>query len=176
MTQEAYAKELDKMRDLELKLFIIEFNKASQLDRSISNTKNPRKSKSEFRKALVDTCLALIKKMDEGALSNDEIRKKIKSLSEKYGVSYGQAQKVVNVCLKQYMFLTRNYQCAKELDCPLDTTTMKGYKIAHSRMCAVNAGDYERYQGLFEKENGLRIFKDEAYDDQRIENFFKGEK
>lgn len=166
--------QLSTMRELELKLFVIEFNKAAQLDRSIS--KNSQKPMPGFRKELVNTCLTLMGKMDNDSLSNLEIRNRIDALSRKYAVSYGQAQKVVNVCLKQYMFLTRKYSCAQELDCPLDSTTMKGCKIKNKKMISVEADDYKSYQDSFEKENGLRIFKDEEYDKQRIENFFHGEK
>jgi len=53
---------LEKMRLLELKLFIIEFIRASQLDRSIS--KNVSKPKAGFREGLVNTCLMLIQMME----------------------------------------------------------------------------------------------------------------
>lgn len=164
---------LEKMRFLELQLFIIEFNRASQLDRSIS--KNSNEPKSGFRKALVKTCLALIKEMDDKTLSNVKIRKGIKNLSEKYGVSYGQAQKVINVCLKQYMFLTQKYEFATELDCPLDSTTMKGCHISHNKMCSVKEDDYKNYQNLFEKQFALKVLKDEEYDKHRINNYVGGE-
>lgn len=161
--------ELEKMRLLELQLFVIEFGRASQLGRSIS--KNKRKPKSGFREALVKTCLSLIKEMDDNELSNVIIRREIKKLSMKYDVSYGQAQKVVNVCLKQYMFLTQKYEFAKELDCPLDSTTMSGYKIFHNKMCSVDESDYKQYQNLFDQSHNPRILKDEIYDTQRICNY-----
>lgn len=165
---------LEKMRLLELKLFVIEFSRASQLDRSIS--KNSSKAKAGFREGLVNTCLTLIEKMDDGTLSNRIIREKIKLLSQKYNVSYGQSQKVVNVCLKQYMFLTQRYEFAKELDCPLDSTTMSGSKISHNRMKSVNEKDYKQYQRLFEQSYNPRILKDEIYDNQRINNYIARKK
>lgn len=165
---------LEKMRLLELKLFVIEFSRASQLGRSIS--KNKRKPKSGFREALVKTCLTLIKEMDDNELSNVKIRKEIKIMSMKYDVSYGQAQKVVNVCLKQYMFLTQKYEFAKELDCPLDSTTMSEYKIFHNKMCSVDESDYIQYQDLFDQRYNPRILKDEIYDKQRICNYIAGKK
>lgn len=166
--------ELEKMRLLELELFVIEFNRASQLDRSIS--KNSCKPKRGFREALLKTCLTLIKEMDDNTLSNVKIRKEIKTLSMRYDVSYGQAQKVVNVCLKQYMFLTQKYEFAKELDCPLDSTTMKGCKISHNRMSSVNVSDYEKYQDLFSEKYELKLLKDKEYDKQRINNYLRSEK
>ena len=165
---------LEKMRLLELKLFVIEFSRASQLDRSIS--KNSSKPKAGFREGLVNTCLTLIEKMDDGTLSNKIIREKIKQLSQKYNVSYGQAQKVVNVCLKQYMFLTQKYEFAKELDCPLDSTTMSGCKISHNRMNSVDESDYKQYQSLFEQSYNPRILKDKIYDNQRIDNYIARKK
>lgn len=165
---------LEKMRLLELKLFIIEFIRASQLDRSIS--KNVSKPKAGFREGLVNTCLMLIQMMDDRTLLNKVIRGKIKLLSQKYSVSYGQAQKVVNVCLKQYMFLTRKYDFAEELDCPLDSTTMKGYEISNNRMNSVNENDYKQYQTLYNQNYELRILKDEDYDKQRINNYITREK
>ena len=166
------ARKLEKMRHLELHLFVIEFSRASQLDRSFSNSHKP---KSGFRKGLVKTCLDLISLVDAGTISNMEIRKKIKSLSQKYGVSYGQAQKVVNVCLKQYVFLTQKFDCVNELDCPLDSTTMNGCHISHNKMCSVKEDDYKNYQNLFEKQFALKVLKDEEYDKQRINNYVGGE-
>ena len=98
---------LKEMRLLELKLFVIEYNRASQLDRSIS--KNSSKAKSDFRKALLNVCIDLFNQIDDKSIKNDKIRQKIEMLSEKYKISYGQSQKVINVCLKQYMFITRAY-------------------------------------------------------------------
>lgn len=160
------------MRLLELQLFIIEFNRASQLDRSFSNSHKP---KSGFRMGLVKTCLDLISLVDAGTISNMEIRKKIRSLSQKYSVSYGQAQKVINVCLKQYVFLTQKFDCVKELDCPLDSTTMKGCHISHNKMCSVKEDDYKNYQNLFDKQFALKVLKDEKYDKQRINNYVGGD-
>ena len=151
---------------------MIEFSRASQLDRSFSNSHKP---KSGFRKGLVKTCLDLISLVDAWTISNMEIRKKIKSLSQKYGVSYGQAQKVVNVCLKQYVFLTQKFDCVNELDCPLDSTTMNGCHISHNKMCSVKEDDYKNYQNLFEKQFALKVLKDEEYDKQRINNYVGGE-
>jgi len=59
-----------------------------------------------------------------------------------------------------------------ELDCPLDSTTMKPYNIYNDNMLNVNEKDYLEYQRIFEKENnGIRILKDKEYDKMRINNF-----
>ena len=60
----------------------------------------------------------------------------------------------------------------KELDCPLDVTTMKGYKINHKKMIDVDEKDYLQYQDIYYKEFGwMRILKDCNYDNMRIHNF-----
>jgi len=165
--------ELLEMREMELKLLIIEYNKASQLDRSFSKTNITDEKKKLFRKCLLETCIFLMNKIDDNTLTNSIIREKIKELKNiDNNISFGQAQKVVNVCLKQYCFITKNEKILFELDCPLDSTTMKPYNIYNDNMINVNEKDYLEYQKIFEKENnGLRILKDKEYDIMRINNF-----
>ncbi|MCF0217261.1 MAG: hypothetical protein HUK21_12440 [Fibrobacteraceae bacterium] len=164
-------KRLEEMKNLELRLFIIEFYRASQLDRSFS--KENMQNKGEFKEALVETCLLLIKCVDKGTLKNSDIRKKIKQLTSiDKNISYGQAQKVVNVVLKQYVFLTKKWDFVKELDCPLDSIVMKGCGIKNNTMKSVTEEDYLAYQKKFEADyDGNRVLKDLDYDKNRNENF-----
>jgi hypothetical protein len=165
----------NNMREKELKLFIIEFNKASQLDRSFSKSNLSEIKKNEFRKQLISSCIYLMEKIDNKTLKNNDIRKEIDKLNgiDKKNISYGQAQKVVNVSLKNYCFLTKQFDLIKELDCPLDSTTMKNSKIIHKTMLSVTKNDYENYQNEFENNFEYRVFKDIEYDENRIENFLK---
>jgi len=165
--------ELLEMREMELKLLIIEYNKASQLDRSFSKTNLSSEKKKLFRKRLLEICISLMKKIDDETLTNSIIRENIKELKNiDNNISFGQAQKVVNVCLKQYCFITNKEKILYELDCPLDSTTMKPYNIFNDNMLSVNEKDYLEYQKIFEKENnGIRILKDKEYDKMRINNF-----
>jgi len=101
-------KELLDMREMELKLLIIEYNKASQLDRSFSKTNLTNDKKKIFRKRLLEICIFLMSKVDDETLTNLIIREKIKELKNiDNNISFGQAQKVINVCLKQYCFITK---------------------------------------------------------------------
>jgi hypothetical protein len=166
-------KELLEMREMELKLLIIEYNKASQLDRSFSKTSLTNKKKKLFREKLLEICIFLMNKVDDETLTNLIIRGKIRELKNiDDNISFGQAQKVVNVCLKQYCFITKKNKLLYELDCPLDSTTMKPYNILNDNMLNVNEKDYLDYQKMFEKENnGIRILRDKEYDKKRINNF-----
>ena len=112
--------ELKEMRLLELKLFVIEYNRASQLDRSIS--KKSSKAKSDFRKALLNICIDLFNQIDDRSIKNDK---------------------------------------------------MKNAGIKNNKMISVSKKDYQKYQDKFAKEFEIRLFKDRAYDCQRIKNFIK---
>lgn len=161
------------MRKKELKLLIIEFNRGSQLDRSLAKTEISKEKKLLFRKTLIEKCLELMSDIDDDKITNKKIRdtiRKIKNIDS--NISFGQAQKVINVCLKQYAFITNKENCIDKLDCPLDTITMKGYKIKNNRMINVKEDDYVKYQEIFEKENSYRIKQDLKYDDNRIRKFF----
>jgi hypothetical protein len=139
-------KSLLEMRNMEIKLLIIEYNKASQLDRSFSKTKLTEQNKKIFRKKLLENCIFLMKKIDDGTLTNDLIRAKIKELKNiDVNISFGQAQKVINVCLKQYCFITMKEKILRELDCPLDSTTMRSYNITNKNMINVTEKDYIKY-------------------------------
>ncbi|MCL2323920.1 MAG: hypothetical protein FWC47_17660 [Oscillospiraceae bacterium] len=164
---------LKEMRELELKLFVIEFNKASLLDRSFSKRNLSSEKKKEFRENLLDFSIYLMNKIDDNTLINSDIREKIQKLKAIDGnISFGQAQKVINVVLKLYCFLTNKLSLIEELDCPLDSTTMKGYKIPNAQMINVTEEDYLIYQKKFDSEyNGIRILKDAIYDENRINNF-----
>jgi hypothetical protein len=163
--------DFSKMRKKELDLLIIEFNKGSQVDRSLGNSISAE-TKKKFRETLLSEIVFLMGKVDDESLKNEDIRnsiRKIKNVDE--AISFGQAQKVVNVSLKQYCFVTnKNENILKELDCPLDRTTMKGCKIKHNNMKNVDEEDYKNYQKRFE-EDGARIFRDILYDCMRISNF-----
>lgn len=164
--------DISRMRLFEIKLLVIEYNKASQLDRSFSKIPLEKSKILQFRKQLIDSCLELLDCMDNKKLKNKQIRNHIKILKEiDNRISYGQAQKVINVCLKQYMFITNQFDSIAELDCPLDTITMKGYGITNNRMINVMEKDYLEYQKKYEEEYEYRILKDMKYDNNRIEGF-----
>lgn len=161
------------MLDMEIKLFIIEYNKASQLDRSFSKSGIEKSDILKFRRYLVKYCIELMGRIEDSTITTKMIRDRIRKLKNIHqNISFGQAQKVINVCLKQYLFLTNNLECISQLDCPLDSTTMKGYGIKNKRMINVTEKDYIKYQNIFEEKFRYRILKDIKYDKERIKNFY----
>ncbi len=168
---EVQKRDVETMRVHELKLFIIEFNKAAQLDRSFGQSLT-HDEKITFRNALIDTCFDLMDLVDNDTFTNTILRNSIEELTTiSENISHGQAQKVVNVVLKQYCFILDKANLYKELDCPLDSTTMRG---RHS-MKNLTREQYEAYQSEFEiSHGGLRILEDMEYDTQRIQRFEQG--
>jgi hypothetical protein len=116
-----------------------------------------------------------MRQVDNGTLKNSDIRENIGGLFEiDEKISFGQAQKVINVSLKQYCFIANKVNLYKELDCPLDSKTMMDYNINHKRMIDVTKIDYEEYQDQFNKEfDGIKVLRDMKYDEDRINNFLK---
>ena len=62
-----------------------------------------------------------------------------------------------------------NKNLLKELDCPLDSTTMNNER----RMKNIDKKLYEYYQNKFEGEEKIRILKDMKYGFRRLKEFFK---
>ncbi|MCL1947722.1 MAG: hypothetical protein FWF51_11350 [Chitinivibrionia bacterium] len=170
-------REIREMWEKELKLFVIEFNKGAQIDRSFREGITNEKKKA-FREALLRETIHLFGKVDDGSLKNENIFNSIKKVKDiDKNISFGQAQKVINVAVKQYCFITKQKEnILQELDCPLDSITMKGCGIKNRKMCDVSEEDYVNYQKYFKEKCGLKILKDVEYDDNRISEFMKGGK
>ena len=117
--------EIKDMKELIKGTLIPLFSSASQLGRSFGKDKRP----NNFNKELVKSINHLRRKVDKNTIKNRDIRNNIKKLSNITGASIGQSQKVINVYLKYYC-LTKDcpVEVIKELDCPLDSNTIKKSK------------------------------------------------
>lgn len=164
--------EFEEMELLEKKIFIIEYNKASQLDRSFAKSESVTPDIIRaFRENLLNACLRLMRLVERDELTNQMIRDEIRNLiDEGRNISFGQAQKVVNVVLKQYCFLLKKRNLYQELDCPLDSTTMG----SRHTLKELTEEQYLEYQERFERENnGIRILADRVYDERREARFLQ---
>jgi len=157
---------LKDMRKYEIDVLVPMFDKESQLGRSFGKKGRP----SNFNRELFNLLQILRKKVDNNTIRNNTIRNSIKRLSKKTGASIGQSQKVINVYLKVYCFIkNKPNKIIKELDCPLDSTTMKGEKTMRG---LGNFKEYEYFQKTFEnRNNGIRILEDMKYDRKRLERY-----
>jgi hypothetical protein len=152
-------------------ILVASFYKETQVGRSIGDSKRKR---LHFSRELLMSIGRLRRLVDNGKITNTDIRNEIRKLSEKARVSVGQSQKVINVYLKFYcLFLDKPEKMLKELDCPLDSTTM-GKK---QRMRYIRTMDeyIEWQEGFLTKDNfNIRLLNDRKYDGNRINLFKQG--
>ena len=160
------------------KVLVPVWYKESQMGRSlIWNLQwlNPRRWRI-FKNKLFEAIERLRRRVDDGNLSNEDIRKEIEKLSEETGASIGQSQKVINVYLKVYCALHGGP--IEELDCPLDSGVMRRYKDENHRPVSLKGmkdfNEYEKWQAHLKEEEGIRLRADtKCYDQKRIDDFLE---
>lgn len=112
----------------------------------------------------------LCSRMKFESLQTSDIRKSIEHVSTAAGVSFGQAQKAINVLLKYHYFLhDAESGAGAELDCPLDGLVLRelGVRISLQRL------EREEYVDIQEKIAGLvsrRVDFDRRWDEQRLKD------
>jgi len=166
-------KEIEKMRENFKDIIVASFYKETQVNRSIHSSKRDGKEIDVdiYKKLLLESIRRLRKLVDDSSIKNSNIRKEVKELAEKTGVSIGQAQKVINVYLKFYCLLKDcPLEVIKELDCPLDSTTMERKQKMKN---VFTMKDYVNWQNKFEKDFGIRLLRDNEYDLNRMKISFK---
>ena len=173
MAKKDYDDKIEKMRENFKDIIVASFYKETQVNRSIHSSKRDGKNidVDKYKRLLLDSIRRLRKLVDNSKIKNSDIRDEIKKLSEETGVSLGQSQKVINVYLKFYCLLKDcPIEIIKELDCPLDSTTMeKKQKMKN----VLDMEDYINWQNKFEKEFGIRLLRDNEYDLNRMGVSFK---
>jgi hypothetical protein len=173
MLEKEYINKIKKMRENFKDIIVASFYKETQVNRSIHSSKRDGKEidVDKYKRLLLNSIRKLRKKVDDSIIKNSDIRNEIRKLSKKTGVSIGQSQKVINVYLKFYCLLKDcPLEIIKELDCPLDSTTMeKKQKMKN----VLDMKDYIAWQNKFEKEFGIRLLRDNEYDLNRMKLSFK---
>ena len=161
------------MRENFKDIIVASFYKETQVNRSIHSSKRDGKNidVNKYKRLLLISIKKLRKLVDNCSIKNSDIRMEIKKLAKKTGVSIGQSQKVINVYLKFYCLLKDcSLEIIKELDCPLDSTTMERKQKMKN---VLTMKDYVNWQNKFEKEFGIRLLRDNEYDINRINISFK---
>ena len=159
---------IEYLKKLEKLVLIAAFDKESQLGRSFGIKKRPK----NFNHFLIKAILRLLNNIDNDRIKNSDIRAEIYHLKEKTGCSIGQSQKVINVYLKFYcLWFDKPLKIIKELDCPLDSTTME----QQDTMRWLNDKEkYVEYQESFlTKNKSIRILRDIEYDEERLITYLK---
>ena len=116
-------------------------------------------------------------KFEKGSLKNEDVRSAIAAIrSNVVDISFGQAQKGLNVLLKYEFFLFRDESAlGRELDCPLDgkiqtilnRELLRGDKEDVS-LLKMERSDYERIQDKIAKLHQSRVAFDLKLDEQNL--------
>lgn len=121
-----------------------------------------------YKKRTFEELERLCSKMVDGTLRRGDIHQSIQSIQSDLSISFGQAQKALNVLLKCHYFLYYfGRPIADELDCPLDSVVLRslGEKISLSKM---SKPDYLRVQERISAKSGRRIDYDIQWDEQHL--------
>ena len=168
-----HKEKINNMKGKSKDILVASFYKETQVGRSISSSNKQGKkiNPKYFKRKLLHSIIKLRKLVDNKTIKNLDIRNEIKNLSDKTGASIGQSQKVINVYFKFYcLFLNSPLKIIRELDCPLDSTTMeKKQKMKN----LIDIEGYKEWQNKFEKEFGIRLLRDGEYDSNRMKVSFE---
>lgn len=156
-------------------IYLILFN-ATMVMRSIGKRIKNKEKQLEFKKALFEEIEKLTRFMDKGKLVEMNILHSITILSKKFNISFGQAQKPINVILKYHFFLTENQNTGikSALHCPLDSVVLKELKKYYKdlNLLSLESMNQEAYVDLQEKiksQTPTRIEFDIKWDKQHLE-------
>ena len=122
----------------------------------------PNGEKKSFKKRLFEEIENLIDKMDNHKLKEKDILCSIDTISKKFVIPFGLAQKPINTILKYhfYLFYSRNNQnvecMKKQLHCPLDSVVLNEL-IKESKKKQKCERLVELIKKIKNKENKLRI-------------------
>jgi len=148
-------------------VYLIVFN-ATMILRKLGLNEEDRK---KFKKQVFAKLENLTQKIDNETLTEYDIRNAIRELSEEFNISFGQAQKPINVILKYHFFLTRdnNSPVKKKLDCPLDSIILKKLNRSGYRLKSIDEQVYIELQNeIYSKTNRCRIDFDIEWDIQNL--------
>jgi len=164
-------------------LYLIILN-TTMILRSIGKTFRERPEVNEeeikkFKQKVFEEIETLTNLMNNGNLLEENILKSIKRLSEEFGISFGQAQKPINVILKYHFLLTRqeNDPQKKELHSPIDSKNLRNINKSGLSLKRINEDKYLEIQSKIleiqqnrEGFNSARVDFDISWDRQNLED------
>lgn len=152
-------------------LYLILFN-ATMIARSLGKTLSDDKLK-EFKTAVFQKVDKLTDRMDRGELSDDDIVGSIDSLCSQFGVSFGQAQKPINVILKYHFYVTRSWDAKSKavLHCPIDSFQLEKLARRGMSLARLDKNNYLKLQQEIAGKRQTRLDFDRAWDEQNLRSW-----
>jgi len=126
----------------------------------------------KFKQKVFEEIETLTNLMNNGNLLEENILKSIKRLSEEFGISFGQAQKPINVILKYHFLLTKkgNDPQKKELHCPIDSENLRNICEGELFLTQIAEEKYLEIQNRIADLNTTRIDFDISWDERNLED------
>lgn len=147
-------------------LYSVLFN-STMIGRSVGKIlKKDNKSFKDFKLTVLRESEKLIDKMEKNSLSEKDIIDSLDKLVKCFKISYGQAQKGINVILKYHYQLYKNLKNYNGgvLHCPLDSNILTELKIKNLPLSKVDKNMYLLIQNKIEKLSPIRVNFDEVYE------------
>jgi hypothetical protein len=143
------------------------------ISRSVGKTLksiNSKKTVKDFKRRVFREIESLTELMDNDKLSEKDIVNSIETLQKEFDISFGQAQKPINVLLKYHFYLTRNNNSTikKILHCPIDSKILEELKEEVS-LAKLNKEKYLELQEKIQKRCETRIDFDTKWDEKHLQ-------
>ena len=149
-------------------LYLILFN-ATMIGRSPGKTLMEDELK-QFKIAAFEEVDKLAGRMDKGEISEDDIMSSIDSLRARFRISFGQAQKPINVILKYHFYLTRSWDTKTKgvLHCPIDSVQLERLGKRGTSLARLDKDNYLELQAQIQTKGQTRIDFDRMWDELNL--------
>jgi len=150
-------------------IYLIIFN-ATMISRSVGKNIKVGKSVKDFKVSLFKEIEMLTSKMDTNTLTEENIINSIDNLCNEFGISFGQAQKPINVILKYHFYLTKSSETSmkKVLHCPIDSLILKKLGKSGISLTKIDKEKYLKIQKEIGNRGNTRIEFDTSWDEQHL--------
>jgi len=147
-------------------VYLTIFN-ATMILRSVG--KNIKGTLKDFKVRVFEELEKLISKMDEGTLTERDIIDSIDNLTREFGISFGQAQKPINVILKYHFYLTKKNddRLKGTLHCPIDSFILRKLGKKGISLTKIDKEEYLKIQEEIKNRSPARITFD-TWDEQHL--------
>ncbi len=153
-------------------VYLIIFN-ATMILRSVGKSLKENKSDKsvkDFKIKVFKEISKLTDLMGKRVLKGDDILDSIKAISNDFQISFGQAQKPINVILKYHFYLTQieDNRMKKALHCPIDSKILKALNRSGISLKKIDKENYLKIQQEIENRTPTKIEFDTLWDEQHL--------
>lgn len=151
-------------------VYLIIFN-ATMISRSVGKSIKGKRDIKDFKVCVFKKLESLTGLMDNNELTEGDILQAIEKISNEFQISWGQAQKPINVILKYHFYLTRkdDNRTKKILHCPLDSVIMQKINKEGIWLTNIQKTQYLEIQKDIGKLCFPRIEFDDQWDKQHLQ-------